>query len=175
MCSSDLPARHLKSKHFDCVRHVIPQLEGLRKGRDEPFIPTTDEIGEYFASATFPIRLPNGKVNIPPDILPFVLRHTSEYGRRRLFATQRGYLGLGPASLEAGDIVCLVPNFNPPVILRPAEGMARILPPFLRTFLNVVFGLPRFKFVGQAYVHGIMHGEAAKEFRDRDVMEYILI
>jgi hypothetical protein len=66
---------------------------------------------------------------------------------RKLFRTKRnGFLGTGPQSLEIGDLVCVLAGGTVPYLIRPvndAEGS-------------------RFRFVGEAYVHGIMHGEAAQ-------------
>jgi len=150
------PARDLESEYFDCARHVIPKLEALTKDGNEPCLPTIDEIAEYFASAVTPIRLPDDRVLIPTDMQQFVFSHTQAYGRRRLFASRRGYLALGPVSAEVGDVMCLVPGFKMPVVLRPMDGQ-------------------RFNFVGEAYVHGIMYGEVATEFHDKDLTEFVLV
>ncbi|MCJ1247927.1 hypothetical protein MMC30_005142 [Trapelia coarctata] len=66
------------------------------------------------------------------------------YYGRRLFRTRTGYLGLGPQSLRVGDEVWISCSSPTPLLLRPiAEG--------------------RHEFMGEAYVHGIMHGEAIKQ------------
>ena len=58
----------------------------------------------------------------------------------RVFATtQKGYYVLGPAALEAGDIVCVLSGCKVPFCLRPMGG--------------------RYLFVGECYVHGLMDGE----------------
>jgi hypothetical protein len=59
----------------------------------------------------------------------------------RIFArTGRGYYVLGPAALEAGDVVCVLFGSKVPFCLRP---MGR-----------------RYLLVGECYVHGLMKGEA---------------
>jgi hypothetical protein len=59
----------------------------------------------------------------------------------RIFArTGRGYYVLGPAALEAGDVVCVLFGGKVPFCLRP---MGR-----------------RYLLVGECYVHGLMKGEA---------------
>ncbi|TVY41023.1 Heterokaryon incompatibility protein 6,OR allele [Lachnellula subtilissima] len=60
---------------------------------------------------------------------------------RRLFSTQRGFLGLGPEILESGDVVCIFPQLPVPLVLRPVDG--------------------HFLLVGECYVDGIMDGEEA--------------
>lgn len=64
---------------------------------------------------------------------------------RRLFATDRGYIGLGPPEMQRGDYVYILSGGNVPYILRPITG------PRPRTF----------ELVGDCYLHGVMYGEAA--------------
>ncbi|RDL30835.1 uncharacterized protein BP5553_10180 [Venustampulla echinocandica] len=64
----------------------------------------------------------------------------SSYGRRQFF-TENGYMGLGPAAMREGDLVCVLFGGCIPYILRPTDTD------------NM------YKFVGESYVHGIMNGE----------------
>ena len=67
--------------------------------------------------------------------------HTACKGRR-YFGTRRGRIGLGPTELRSGDVVCVFYSGSPLYILRfePGSVIARL--------------------VGDAYVHGLMSGEA---------------
>jgi hypothetical protein len=60
---------------------------------------------------------------------------------RRLFITRENHLGVGPESFENDDTIWLLPGAAVPFILRHLEN-------------------GHFMVVGEAYVHGIMHGEA---------------
>ncbi|KAF9870431.1 hypothetical protein CkaCkLH20_12098 [Colletotrichum karsti] len=64
---------------------------------------------------------------------------------RRPFLTDTGYLGLGCQSLQLGDSLWIVAGCPSPMALRglPTSGFHRV--------------------VGEAYLHGIMHGEAVSE------------
>jgi hypothetical protein len=62
---------------------------------------------------------------------------------RRLFTSRRGYLGLGPAVILVGDIIAVILGLDTPLVLRRA-------------------GSDSYRIVGEAYVHGIMDGEAMK-------------
>ena len=63
---------------------------------------------------------------------------------RRLFVTEKGYIGLGAQSVQKGDKVFVFPGGIVPFVLRTSiEGYYRL--------------------VGEAYVHGIMRGEALKD------------
>ncbi|KAK3658343.1 hypothetical protein LTR56_001754 [Elasticomyces elasticus] len=72
-------------------------------------------------------------------------------GRLLFITTERRYLGYGPDSVQIGDQVWILAGGKVPFILRPKVN-------------------GRFELVGEAYVHGIMHGEAVlgreKDFTD---------
>jgi hypothetical protein len=61
-------------------------------------------------------------------------------GWRRLFWSKNGFLGIGARTLKVGDQIWILAGKSTPVILRSLEN-------------------GYFRFVGEAYVHGIMHGE----------------
>ncbi|KAK4552960.1 hypothetical protein LTR86_009884 [Recurvomyces mirabilis] len=69
---------------------------------------------------------------------------------RSLFDTGRGYVGLGPSTMRRGDQIYVVAGAQVAFVLRPAGHGD--------------------EFVGEAYVHGVMDGEAVKgrkgEFSD---------
>lgn len=88
------------------------------------------------------------------DASCFLLAAHSACGNRRLFYTSKGYLGLGPALLQAGDIVSVLAGGTIPFVLRRDSRSS----PSKR----------RFQLVGEAYVHGIMYGEAVNEFAVND-------
>ena len=66
---------------------------------------------------------------------------------RKLFCTRDGYIGIGDVTLEKGDLVCVFFGGNIPFILRKSQG--------------------KYRFVGECYVHGIMHGESLESGRKR--------
>lgn len=73
---------------------------------------------------------------------------------RIVFVTSKGYLGLGPQHLQADDVVSIIQGAVTPFILRPT-------------------GDGRYQLVGEAYVHGIMDGEALTPETKMDVIELI--
>lgn len=68
------------------------------------------------------------------------------YRKRCLFRTRSGRLGLGPQCVRPGDGVWLVAGSRTPYLLRK-KGQDEE-------------GRERLGFLGEAYVHGVMHGEA---------------
>ncbi|KDN65108.1 putative heterokaryon incompatibility protein [Colletotrichum sublineola] len=69
---------------------------------------------------------------------------------RRPFLTDSGHLGLGGRSMEEGDAVWVVAGCQSPLVLREVP-VASISGPF------------SYRLVGEAYLHGIMHGEAVDD------------
>ncbi len=61
-------------------------------------------------------------------------------GRRRPFATKKGYIGVGPRDMREGDSVVLICGLEAPMILRRLQN-------------------GRYIVIGDSYVHGIMDGE----------------
>ncbi|KAK3703568.1 hypothetical protein LTR37_014415, partial [Vermiconidia calcicola] len=68
---------------------------------------------------------------------------------RRMFVTRQGYIGLGPPDLQAGDKICAFIGVGPLFALRQAENKAS--------------GADRFTLVGDAYMYGMMFGEALND------------
>ena len=74
---------------------------------------------------------------------------------RRLFLTSRNYMGIATRSIQEGDEVWIMPGATAPVVLREADDQSYIL-------------------MGEAYVDGIMDGEAASWTGD-DALDWIEI
>lgn len=91
-------------------------------------------------------------------------------GSRRVFVTGSGLLGLGPLSAEVGDEIWVLEGGKTPLVLRrregennrrgegeeDAEGGAKQKAEDASDSER----LRRYEFIGPAYVHGVMHGEA---------------
>lgn len=63
---------------------------------------------------------------------------------RRAFITSNGHLGIGPAILEEGDVVVIICGTEVPMLLRRCGGGV-------------------YKLIGEAYIDGIMDGEAMED------------
>jgi Heterokaryon incompatibility protein (HET) len=90
------------------------------------------------------------------NALPFSSQQTRVMLSRRVFATQGGLLGLGPQSLKAGDHIFVLPGARVPFVLRaipPAENGSSTC----------------HEMVGEAYIHGIMEGEALERDRQKEM------
>ena len=68
---------------------------------------------------------------------------------RRFFETSQHYLGIGPQSMQMGDVICILFGASTPVVLRPLPGTDGL-----------------YQFLGDCYVHGVMFGEALESVRD---------
>jgi hypothetical protein len=72
---------------------------------------------------------------------------------RRMMRTDRGYIGLALEGARVGDEIWLAKGARVPVVLRP-EGEKKRLGAEVEEG-----GLGPYRFVGDAYVHGVMYGE----------------
>lgn len=75
----------------------------------------------------------------------FVNAFEKNYADRRMFTTEKGYLGTAPWTALEGDVVMLVAGASVPYVFRPSE----------RTKGG-------WELVGEAYCHGFMFGEGTK-------------
>ncbi|KAK8084379.1 hypothetical protein PG997_005650 [Apiospora hydei] len=97
--------------------------------------------------------------------MAFLVPAVSRLARRAFVITERGYLGLAPMRCRVGDLVCVLTGGEVPFVLRPdkgphwkedddgkgEEGLAKST---------------RYRWVGEAYVHGIMRGEWISELEE---------
>ena len=67
---------------------------------------------------------------------------------RRICTTSKGYVGFCPSYSVYRDIICVVPGLQVPLLLRPV------------TTSKNAKSTPKYRLVGECYVHGIMNGEA---------------
>ncbi|KAF2963843.1 hypothetical protein GQX73_g9718 [Xylaria multiplex] len=114
---------------------------------------------------------------------------------RCLFLTHSGYVGICPANVQAGDVVCVFSDVRIPFILRP-QGVvaipARDGPPYIPDYyplndeqLEEILSIKEkdsplrctFQLMGDACVQGLMNGEAAKRLGGQlnDFMRILLI
>lgn len=84
--------------------------------------------------------------------LPYMIIYRN--AERRAFITSNGYLGIGPGTLQEEDIVAIIYGTDVPLLLRPCDGGV-------------------YKLLGEAYVDGIMDGEAM-EGRKEEVV-FVLV
>lgn len=75
---------------------------------------------------------------------------------RQFLITEQGSLGLGPMTVEVGDLVCILLGSNLPFILRKQ-------------------GNGEYHLVGESYARGLMDGEAMQGKGDNRFQMFILI
>jgi hypothetical protein len=125
-----------------------------------------------------------------PEILhkwPAYVELITETMRGRcLFFTQLGYIGIGAVNVQADDVVCILSGTRIPFLLRPSngrvvtfqDGLASIAGCYnvqndnvFKVHVKNIAEEPSkhctFELVGDAYVHGLMDGEAAKKLGPR--------
>jgi Heterokaryon incompatibility protein (HET) len=114
------------------------------------------DIANESARQVFACFYPDTVIDVPEEIqeddgaftsyhrkrmLPFILSIKAKVYGRKLFKTKGELLGLGSRSIQADDQVWLIRDSKTPLILRPKSDTQDFL------------------LVGEAYLHGFMHGE----------------
>ena len=73
----------------------------------------------------------------------------SVYHDRRLFLTEKGYLGVGPWTLQEGDSIMIAAGGEVPFVFRPNDKPSE-----------------HWMLMGEAYMHGLMYQEAFSTDKD---------
>lgn len=81
---------------------------------------------------------------VPDDVFPVLCRVQSTlHLGRRVFATQRGFIGLGPDYVQEGDMVVILHGGEIPFVLRPVKD-----------------GRPgHYELLGETWMYGMMEGQ----------------
>ncbi|GAB1205249.1 hypothetical protein APSETT445_003922 [Aspergillus pseudonomiae] len=121
---------------------TITNLKLVRETDENNTLPTWEEIQQYGAKDE--VGEPRGMVRI--DDHDFDQTFVHFYRGRLLYRTKRGYIGLGPWSVQAGDEVWVIAGARTPFVLR-------------KSLINNSSDTERRSLIGETYVHGIMDGE----------------
>jgi hypothetical protein len=89
-----------------------------------------------------PTPIPPGDVGKKGDAEIFWFMMRTVCRGRTFLITEKGYYGLGPRITKPGDLCCVLFGADVPFILRKVDGAEK------------------YKLVGEAYIHGLMDGEA---------------
>ncbi|KAF3077074.1 hypothetical protein CFAM422_000863 [Trichoderma lentiforme] len=81
---------------------------------------------------------------------------------KRLFVSNKGYIGWGPAAMMPGDTIAVLYGSNMPFVLRPV--------PDLKSKAGLCNA---YTLVGECYVHGLMKGEALQNAK-MDEQDFLL-
>ncbi|VBB80632.1 Putative HET domain-containing protein [Podospora comata] len=165
--------RFLSSDRHGWLIYTLTKLQILALTEDNPNTPNWEELEQFFYNPTYVMRRKKGHdiMLVRQNDERFSTSFHKRYGKHKLFLTEKGYLGLGPASAKVGDVVAILAGAEGPFILRHGHpgcdiGEENQEERKEKEGENEVMSL-----VGQAYVHGIMNGEAVEEegFKLREI------
>ncbi|CAJ2502072.1 Uu.00g049250.m01.CDS01 [Anthostomella pinea] len=104
-------------------------------------------LGSSFSSSSWSMTI----LKILPDLKETIANRT-------LFTTSLGYVGLGSDRMRAGDMVCIIAGAQLPLVLRSVDDA----------------GENEFEYCGEAYVHGVMDGEAVKDEKANGMRSFVV-
>ena len=160
-----------RTGHDTSLNNLIDLAFGARGpvSQDEPHI--GDTLEEQLISAEIKMRYPHNPEYISPALDLFKIMRRSNKNQSwyrfmeittismdlNFFITEKGYVGVGPRCMKAGDKTCILFGGSTPYIIRPTSIPDEYL------------------YLGSAYVHGIMDGEvidAWEKDKDSDNQEF---
>ncbi|CAN9321671.1 unnamed protein product [Alternaria alternata] len=104
-------------------------------------LPTFAESRHAFTACVWSGR--DAGLRTEPSHRAYVDELTSDRRGEVFFTTEKGYLGVSPASIKTGDIVAILAGASVPIVLRPQHNT----------------GNRRYQVVGPCYIQGVMFGE----------------
>jgi hypothetical protein len=129
--------------------HIKSLYEALRKfdREDTPILPQWSQIESKFYFYDDVLGQPSWQGHAA-QLFTSATCHGQIFASSvsRIFRTNGNYMGIGRPSIQLGDEIWLTPHSNTPLILRPLPARGD----------NI------YEFVGEAYVHGISHGEVVE-------------
>ena len=143
MAMVDQAWQHRPDQWTSCLPYaaILQRLVYLSTTETEEHIVSWPERKIWLHQPTWNALGPLWK-NQDPNALMDLQRQLGSHAGRKLFVTRKGSAGLGPAEAQLGGEIWLVRGFYAPVVLeRVGNG-------------------GRYRFVGEAYIHGIMQGQA---------------
>jgi hypothetical protein len=158
------PPRFLWRPEHGWLVFTLIKLQALaltEEGEGGADTPSWEELDAFHEKPSYVMRVKNGveRSLVQPKDAAFTNSFRKRYGKRKLFYTEKGYLGLGPASAAVGDVVCVLPGAAGPFLFRGDED-GGVKSPDDDEAEDDGGVVKKLRLVGESYVHGIMRGEA---------------
>ncbi|KKZ66358.1 hypothetical protein EMCG_07859 [[Emmonsia] crescens] len=134
------PDRNLSGPQHRNLIYYLFKLQCFAATEPSPFTPTLEQVEEYYSSTSWEAYEKHNTIVLPEECADFYQSVRSRYGKRRVFVTSKRYLGLGPASMQPGDEIWVLPGAGAAFVLRKVDDSSM-------------------RMIGEAYVHGAMNGE----------------
>ena len=139
-------AKKIATSNYAAVAATtLASLDKLSKHDSSGIIPLPEEVRQFIPHVEL---LDTQMAELVDASLPFETAFLT-LSETRFFRTHGGLMGLGPLSMTTGDTIWLAPGAEVFLVLRQKPGSRR------------------FQFIGDAYVHGLMHGEACERAKYR--------
>ncbi|KAI0552381.1 heterokaryon incompatibility protein-domain-containing protein [Xylaria curta] len=136
-----LPSASDLKRHLEQTKSAIDDLSTSRSNHD--VIPTWEEVRRLIEISHKNPDDDAERRRMDSDTNAIRQSFDKAYMGRRVFRTTSNYWGISSESLEEGDEVYIISGADTPYVLRKNDRGWCV--------------------IGEAYVHGIMHGEAARE------------
>jgi hypothetical protein len=131
-----------KGSYVNIVEEISESLEELMQGNPAGPIPSPMHVKVF--QAMLSVLPAHQQINHYRTVGMYELAVKLDLLKSMLFRTRSGLVGKGWQTIQEGDEIWIIPDVPMPMVLRNSGQNGR------------------FRLVGQAYVHGIMHGEAVE-------------
>lgn len=123
------------------------KLNNNYEERPDPWLPGGEEVESFWNKAQTMLQRPEENERLLKELGQgahlYAAAIKSIGSGRKLFKTDGNLVGLAPVSAKRGDTIWFLPSSRVPFVLRHCGGK-------------------QYKLIGEAYLHGYMHGELGK-------------
>lgn len=113
----------------------------------EMIVDACEKVGIYESHYDSEVVQNNPQNELYDNAYPYKKLVGARTHQRRAFRTINGLLGLGPRIIKPGDVIAIIPSVKTPLILRKETEASDAY----------------YQLLDEAYVHGVMHGEALED------------
>ena len=132
-----------KKLHRRATENTLKMFDVLKREDITDILPPPEEIRDCEPKVSAFLRDPTVTFPDHSRARIYQLQMSKVLRGRRVIRAEDGYLGLAPRSTQPGDEIWIFPGSFVPLVLRKVDLSRR-----------------QYRLVGEAYVHGIMRGEA---------------
>jgi hypothetical protein len=156
--------KDIESHHADTIVSW-PILDAFENTDPNPFVPTLAEVQGYIETVmSTQYQAEKGdswRFHRNAHQLVTKLHYDTSAGRR-LITTRKGYIGLAPESVQAGDWIVFLPTSPVPFVIRGIDGKRLFVSDELAdggAYEVEAVRSTEYELHGEVYLHGIMYGE----------------
>jgi hypothetical protein len=153
-----------------------PSLKTFEQSDPDSVIPTLGDILEFRDRSDKGVLADRDMEQVNFYGEWFLQEHSKVMAIKRLFMSDKGYIGLTSISAQPGDRIAFMPGSDVPFLIRTSNKSSRSAEnnasneEFTSSSQDDTYIL-----IGEVYIHGLMHGELFKDSPNMEAGRIVLV